>query len=274
MLPFHVVLLAALRGLTEGLPVSRSGHEVVARLWLDEGAPATALEPVVHLGTALGLLAVARRRLAAALGEGVRAVSRPRLFRGSSSAHDAAVLAIGTVVSVITSVLVTPSVEMWSASPTATGVGLCVTGLALASTALVPRSVGPLRLHVPGLSWGGSVIVGVALGLAMFPGASRVGAALTLLLWMGVKPDRAVDLAYLLAVPPLLVAFARGAGGHPGLSTGTLALGLALAFAGVAVASEVLRSLAERRRIGVLALWTIPLGLAMLAYARALPLPS
>jgi undecaprenyl-diphosphatase len=271
---FHVALLAILRGLTEALPVSRSGHEAVARLWLDESAPATALESVLHLGAALGLLAMTRQRLAAALGEGVRAVSRPMLFRGSSSAHDAAVLAIGTVVSMVTLALVTPSVEMWSASPTATGVGLCVTGLSLASTAMVPRGGGPLRLRARGPSWGGSVIVGVALGLAIFPGASCVGAALTLLLWMGVKPDRAVDLSYLLAVPALLVAFARSAGGHAGLPTGTVALALMLAFVGAAVASEVLRFLAERRCIGVLALWTIPLGLAMLAYARALPLPS
>jgi undecaprenyl-diphosphatase len=270
---FHVALLAALRGLTEALPVSCSGHQVVAGIWLDEGAPAAALESVLALGAALGLLAVARRRLAGALGEGVRAVSRPTLFRGSSAAQDAAVLATGTVVSLITGALVTPSVEMWSASPTATGVGLCVTGLALASTAMIPRGGAPLRAAGPSLV--GGVIVGVALGLAIFPGASRVGAALTLLLWMGLKPDRAVDLAYLLAVPALLIAFARGVGGDAtGLHAGTVALGLVLTFVGVAVASEVLRSLAARRRVGVLALWTIPLGLAMLAYARALPLPS
>jgi undecaprenyl-diphosphatase len=283
---FHVALLAALRGLTEALPVSCSGHQVLAGIWLDESAPGAALEPVLDLGTALGLLAVARRRLAGALGEGVRAVSRPTLFRGSSAAHDAAVLAIGTVVSLITGALVTPSVEMWSASPTATGVGLCVTGLALASTAMIPRGGAPLRAAGPSFIGGdGAVLVGVALGLAMFPRASRVGAALTLLLWMGVKPDRAVDLAYLLAVPALLVAFARGAAGRAGgagwagrdatgLHAGTVALGLVLAFVGVAMASEVLRSLAARRRVGVLALWTIPAGLAMLAYARALPLPS
>jgi len=43
---------------------------------------------------------------------------------------------------------------------------------------------------------------------------------------------------------------------------------------GRGLAAELLRALCERRRLGTLALWTIPLGLAMLAYARALPLPS
>jgi undecaprenyl-diphosphatase len=43
---------------------------------------------------------------------------------------------------------------------------------------------------------------------------------------------------------------------------------------GATVASEAIRSLAERRRVAALALWTIPLGLATIAYAHALPLPS
>ncbi len=266
-----VAVLALLQGLTEALPVSRSGHAVVARLWLDAGDRATTREAVLHLGVALAFVVVARRRLAGALGEGVRAVSRPTLFRGSPSAHDAVVLAVGATVSLVVSALTFPRVDPWSESPTATGVGLCVTGLAVASTAFIPRA-GGRRVAAPSLV--GSVVVGLAHGFATFPGASRVGAALTLLLWMGVKPGRAVDLALLLTVPALLVAFARGARGGAALDTGTLALGLVLAFLSAAVATEVLRSLAERRRLGVLSLWTIPLGLAMLAYARALPLPS
>jgi undecaprenyl-diphosphatase len=268
----HVAVLALLQGLTETLPVSRSGHGVVARLWLDAGAPATTLEAVLHLGVAVAFLAVAHRRLLGALGEGVRAVARPTLFRGSPSAHDALVLAVGAAVSMVAAALTFPRVDMWSESPTATGVGLCVTGLALASTAMIPRSGGRRIVAAPTLA--GSVVVGLAHGLASFPGASRVGAVLTVLLWMGVRADRAVDLALLLTVPALLVAFARGAFGRAALDTGTVALGLVLAFVSAAVASEVLRSLAERRRLGVLSLWAIPLGLATLAYAHSLPLPS
>ena len=77
---------------------------------------------LLHLGTALALLVVARQRLLAALGDGVRAVSRPTLFRGSPSAHDAMVIAVGTAVGLVAGSLVTPHVEMWSESPTATGV--------------------------------------------------------------------------------------------------------------------------------------------------------
>lgn len=265
----HTALLAALAGATEALPVSPSAHGVVARLWLDPGAT-PAVEALPLLGTALGLAAAAWRRLAGAAGEGVRAIARPALFGASQAAQDALALLVGSAVSVAVSAIALPRVEMWAASPTATGLGLCASGLAIASTALAPRFAAHDAAGArPGPSLAGAVLVGAAHGLAVFPGASRVGAALTVLVWIGVKPERAVDLALLLTVPALLIAFARGA--HAGAGLAAIALLPALAFAGAAVAAEVLRGLAERRRVGVLALWILPLGIAMLAYARALP---
>ncbi|MFT3766326.1 MAG: undecaprenyl-diphosphate phosphatase [Minicystis sp.] len=267
---FHVAVLAVLAGVTEALAVSPSGHGVVARLWLDPGAVPAKIEAFIALGAALGLLLAARRRFAGAIGEGVRAVARPALFGASLPAQDALTLLVGSTVSVLVSYVTLPRVSMWMASPTATGLGLCASGLALASTGLVARVAGPDGpMSQRRASLSGAVIVGVAHGLAVFPGASRVGAALTVLLWIGVRPTRAVDLATLLTVPALLGTFLRGA--HAGVGTATIALTISLAFLGALVAGEVLRGLAFRRRVGVLALWTIPLGLAMLAYARALP---
>jgi undecaprenyl-diphosphatase len=109
----------------------------------------------------------------------------------------------------------------------------------------------------------------VAHGLAVLPGASRVGAALVVLIWIGMRPSRAVELSFLLTVPSLIVAFARGARG--GLDPTVTAVAIAVAFLAAIVAAGVLRGMLERRRLSTLALWTIPLGLAMLAYARALP---
>lgn len=43
------------------------------------------------------------------------------------------------------------------------------------------------------------------------------------------------------------------------------------AFLAARLAASALRSLVARRRLPALALWIIPLGLALLAYARALP---
>ncbi|NUQ78836.1 MAG: hypothetical protein HUU21_35375 [Polyangiaceae bacterium] len=65
------VLLSALQGLTEVLPVSRSGHGAVARLWLTSDEGALTLEGVLQLSTAAAAAIAASRmrpaRIAAAV---------------------------------------------------------------------------------------------------------------------------------------------------------------------------------------------------------------
>jgi undecaprenyl-diphosphatase len=266
----ETVLLSALQGVTEVLPVSRSGHAAVARIFLMPGEGASLLEGVLHLGTAVAIGVLARRRLAEALAEGVRGIARPALFKTSEGAHDAAVLALASFASLLVGALLKPYMEVWGSAPVAVGMGLIVMGIGLASVGLAPRP------HRSAPTLGGALAVGVAHGLAAFPGASRVGAALLLLLWLGVKPGRALDLSLLLTAPGLVLAFAQAALGmrgaaDAGIDMGTAALGLVIAFVSAAIGAAAIRALLAKRRVGALALWMIPLGLATLAYARALP---
>jgi undecaprenyl-diphosphatase len=274
----HLVILAVLQGAAEALPVSPSGHAAVARLWLTPGAAGPGIEAVLHLATALALGIAARKRLVGALGEGVRAIARPALFQASPGARDAATLVIASAASLATARLVAPRVEALRDAPLAVGLGLLATGVGLASTRWARRgSPGASRDRVAAAADAPSIplaaLAGVAHGLAVFPGASRVGAALTVLFWLGVRPGRAIDLALLITVPSLLVAaagFTRGAGAG-GIDLGALTFGLVTAFLATLLATSFLRVLVDRRRLPALALWIIPLALAMLAYARALP---
>jgi undecaprenyl-diphosphatase len=275
----HLVVLAVLQGAAEALPVSPSGHAAVARLWLSPGAAAPGIEAVVHLATAIAMGIAARRRLAGALGEGVRAVARPALFQASPGARDASVLVIASAASLGTASLVAPRVEALRDSPFAIGLGLLATGVGLASTHWARRGwpgarrvSGAPAAEAPSIPL--AALAGIAHGLAVFPGASRVGAALTVLFWLGVRPGRAIDLALLLTVPSLLVAAARGlahGASLGGIDPGALAFSLVTALLTTLLATSLLRSLGDRRRLSALALWIIPLALAMLAYARALP---
>lgn len=276
----HLVVLAVLQGAAEALPVSPSGHAAVARLWMAPRAEDAGLEAVLHLATALALGVAARRRLAALLGEGVRAVARPTLFQASPGARDAAVLVIASAASLATASLTAPRFEAFQGSPFAIGAGLLATGMGLASTRWarrarlgVRRGEGGKPSDAPAIPL--AALAGIAHGLAVFPGASRVGAALTVLLWLGVSAGRAVDLALLITVPALLVAAAQGlawGSALAGIEAGAIAFGLVLTFLAALLAGGALRDLTARRRLPALALWILPLGVALLAYARALPL--
>jgi len=259
-----IALLAVIEGLAEVLPISGSGHGEVARLWLEQGSGAGALEPILHAGTLAALVVLVRRRLRIAIGEGVRAIARPELFRTSPAAHDAAVIALAVAASMAAAAAARPFAEVWNRTPIAIGCGLLATALAVASTALAPRG----RVESPSLF--GAALVGAAHGLATFPGASRVGAALTLLLWLGVRPTRAVELSFLVTIPTLAVSLVQGlAGARTGIDLGAAALGVLIAFLAASIAGAMVHALSDRRRLALLSLWLVPLGLATIAYARA-----
>ncbi|MCC6551641.1 MAG: UDP kinase [Polyangiaceae bacterium] len=271
---FDVVVLSAVQGAAEALPISAAGHGAAARIWLGADRGAMALEGALHLATAAALAVAVRRRLAAAIGDGVRAIARPALFRTSAGAWDAALVLVGCATSLIVGAALRPRLGAWAEGPLAQGIGLVATGAALASTALSPgaggwRRAGRAPAEAPSMA--GMMAVGLVHGLAVAPGASRVGAALVALLWLGIRPARALELSFLLSAPGLLVAGARGLGALEGTAAGAPAAGLVIAFVGASLGAAALRALVERRLTGALALWVVPLGLATIAYARALP---
>ncbi|WP_437813077.1 undecaprenyl-diphosphate phosphatase [Sorangium sp. So ce1078] len=266
-----VAVLAAVEGAAQALPISASGHAAAARLWLRAADGDAWVAAAQALAAAAALALAARRRLARALGEGARALARPSLFRTSPPARDAALLALGAAASLIAAAALRPYVALWGQAPLAVGLGLLATGAALASTAIAPHRDARDQTDAPSLA--GMLAAGAAHGVATLPGGSRVGAALVLLLWLGVRPARAVELALALSIPALLasgLAEARAFHG-PAPGAAAVALGLLAAFLSAAAAAAALGALAERRRTGALALWVVPLGLAMVAYARALP---
>lgn len=266
-----VTVLAAVEGAAQALPISASGHAAAARLWLRVAEGDAWVGAAQALGAALALTLAVRQRLSRAFGEGARALARPSLFRASPPARDAARLALGAAASLIVAAALRSHAAPWRDAPLAVGLGLLATGAALASTALAPRRDGRDEADAPSLA--GTIAAGAAHGVAALPGASRVGAALVVLLWLGVRPARAVELALAISIPALLasgLAEARAFHG-PAPGAGAVTSSLLAAFLSAAAAAAALHFLAERRRTGALSLWVVPLGLAMVAYARALP---
>lgn len=263
-----VVLLAGIQGLSEALPISRSGHAAALRIWLEPGPSAATLEVALHLATATAFFVVARKRLVAALGEGLRAVARPSLVRESPGAHDAAALVIAAATSLATRALVRPFVELWADAPIAVGFGLVMTGLLVGSTALVSRG----KTESPPLPL--AAMLGAAHATGALPGGSDVGAALVLALWMGMKPRAALDFALILSGVTLSSSFVMALVSRSllgDLGAAAAIFGLVTAFLGATLASGIfLRALLDRRALPLLAFWIFPIAFATIAHAELL----
>lgn len=266
----EVAVLGAVQGVAELLPISASGHDAAIGIWLDAGARARALEALFQLGVVAAIVLATRRRLAFVIGEGVRAIARPALFRTSPGGYDAAFLVLAGLASGAVRAALGPSVRSLATTPIAVGIGLLATAALLAATAFAPRG----RASAP--SPGGAVIVGLVHGLAVLPGASGTAVALASLLFLGVRPARALELSLLLTIPVLgisaLHALFTSTGTLAGVDGLTASAGVIVALSSAAMALVALRALVSRQRLAWLGLWLVPLGLATIAYGRALAL--
>lgn len=257
-------VFALLSGVTEALPVSRSGHGAIAALWLGPPVPLP-VQAAVHGGILVALLLLVQARLRTALGDAMRGVARPRLFRDLPTARDGAMIVLAAAVSFGIALLLRPITTGWSGSAEAVAAGLALSGAALASTAFAPRG------RVETASTPAALLAGVAHGLASAPGASRIGAALAVLLWLGMRPGRAVEMAFAITLPALIEGFVRAVANLRDLELGVVVAAMLLSFIGARVGAGLLQVLVERRRLPALALWLLPLSLATVAYAHALP---
>jgi len=220
------VLLGALQGATEFLPVSSSGHLVIAQKLLGvelEGGGLVALDVCLHLGTLVSLLAVfwrdVLRILAAMLG---RPIS-PAADREGLSASDARRLGcfvlIGTIPAVIIGFSLKDFFESLFHDAFSAAVMLLVTGAILFGTRFVRRH----PVDVPRMRWWHALVVGLAQALAIVPGISRSGSTIAGGLYLGLDRSLAARFAFLLAIPAIGGAAILQAGDLAALSHDILA---------------------------------------------------
>jgi undecaprenyl-diphosphatase len=264
---FIAIVLGALQGLTEFLPVSSDGHLALAEILFGVESGGLGLAVMLHTGTLVATAAVLRVELMALLREAVRGLWQPSSWRATAGGRDALTVLVASVPTAVIGLGLDRAVERWTESPLVVGLGFCLTTLVLVSTrwtrdgsAAHPTTVGALLL-------------GIAQGLAVLPGVSRSGSTIALALWLGLRRERAFALSMLMSLPAILGAVLLKV---PGLVRSSEVLAPALAGALVAAlvgvaALLVLRRVVERGRFALFALWTLPLALATLAMALAWP---
>lgn len=260
-------LLGMLQGLTEYLPISSSGHLALTTLVLGIDAGSRTLAMMLQTGTVLAALLVLWGRLVPAAREGLAGLVQPKRFVATSGGRDALVIVLAGLPATLIGLGLGPHVSWFAGSPTALGIGFCVTTLLLVSTRWAPSGEAPIPS-----AWG-SLAMGLVQGLAVMPGISRTGATLVVALWLGVRKDRAFELSMMVSLP---LALAQMAARFPELGADTEQWTAGFVGAAVAFAIGVVSLVAVRRSVmqGTLAwfaLWVGPLALATLAMAKAWP---
>lgn len=263
MLPptVEAILLGAVQGLTEFLPVSSSGHLALGQRLFGMREGTLTLSVMLHAGTLIATVLVLRRRVARVVGDSLAVLRDRSGLRARPGAADAAVVVLGSVPTGLVGLALRDTIAEWSGSAWIVGGGFCVTTALLVSTRFVRAGERP----VP--TWVGALLLGVAQSVALLPGVSRSGTTIVAAMWLGVRPDRAFELSMLLSLPAVLGATlleARHLGGDavaPALVGAAVAMGVGVA------ALRALRGLVDRGRLSWFALWVGPVALLTLSVA-------
>lgn len=250
---FEAIGLGSLQGLTEFLPVSSSGHLVIAQSLLGLGGSENlTFDILLHGATLMAVLFYFRRDVAAlALGVFLDKKQR-RLF---------SLLILAMIPTGIVALLIKGTVERLFSSPATVGGMLLITGSLLF---VVPRVA---RGHLPmeGVRLRHALTVGLAQGVAVLPGISRSGTTLCIGILVGIQPEAAARFSFLLAIPAILAATALEAKNIVQLDT----IGLSSTIGGMTTAFVVglfsihwLMRVARKRRFDGFAYYCWIVGLA------------
>lgn len=183
----YSIILGAVQGITEFLPISSSGHLVIFRDILGLNVEyGLAFDAILQLGTALAVLLYFWRDLVN-LFKGVfikREAEQISLFR---------FLIIGTIPAIIFGYLLQNYMETSFRSMTVIAVTLIIGSLIMYFS---EKFIGQNKLTNKR-----TLVVGLFQILALLPGMSRSGMTISGAYFMGIKKDLAVRFSFLLSIP-------------------------------------------------------------------------
>ncbi|RIV75837.1 undecaprenyl-diphosphate phosphatase [Pelagerythrobacter aerophilus] len=236
-LTLTAILLGILEGLTEFLPVSSTGHLILAQAFFGyDPAQWRQFNIVIQLGAILAVV-VTYWKTFWTMGMGLLRLE-PEALRFARN------ILLGFLPAAVIGLLAKDAIDVMLGTPMVVAVALVIGGIAILA---LERTI-PVRedVGVAGLSWKTAIAVGFAQCLAMIPGTSRSAATILGALAMGVGRKTAAEFSFFLAVPTMLGAATVKILDEPALLAGEATVGwgeIALGFlAAFLVALVVIRA--------------------------------
>jgi undecaprenyl-diphosphatase len=255
------LILGALQGAAEFLPISSSGHLLLARRLMGLSEIPVLYDVLLHVATLAVVVLVFHRRIGQILTAFGRWVARRRREEDAEDLHLLLYLLLATAVTGGVGLVMDRLEPRILARPKILAVLFLVTGLILLATLLFRGGRGYSQLGVPA-----ALLVGLAQGIGVLPAISRSGITIAACLACGLEREKAGEFAFLLAVPAILGALALKLRELGTLEAQVrplpLAAGLLASFA-VGLASLILLLRVVRRgRLAFFSIYLIPLGVA------------
>jgi undecaprenyl-diphosphatase len=263
------ILLGVVQALTEFLPISSSGHLVVAPEIIGDDVSSLTFDVGLHLGTMVAVIVYFWREWVEIISSGVRDVVRHRwsLSQWAWPSRLGLWIAIGTVPAVVFGLLFEDRIDRDLREPIAVGVALILGGLVLEVVDRWGATIG----RVTDMTLGRSIAIGFAQAVALIPGVSRSGATIGMARVLGFERVSAARFSFLLSAPVVLGAgvlqLSEALAGAEDVSWGPMLVGAVTAAAVGGLVIRFLLAFLESRTLRPFVWYRIALGLAILLAA-------
>jgi undecaprenyl-diphosphatase len=266
VIAFEALAKAALLGLVEGvtefIPVSSTGHLILASHWLGEADEAAkTFDIFIQLGAILAIVWLYRARLARTLREaGTRPDSRRFLLN----------LLIAFLPAAIIGLLAHDWIKARLFAPTVVAAALVVGGvLILLIERLHPRERVALVDDVrPATALG----IGLAQVLSLIPGTSRSGATIMGGYALGLSRRAATEFSFFLSIPVMFAAtlydLIKSRGALTAADAPAFTVGFVVAFVSALIVVKAFLGYVSRHSFAAFAWYRIALGAVLLLLLR------
>lgn len=256
------IILGAVQGLTEFLPVSSSGHIEIFKAIFDNesiGDQGVFFTILLHFATALSTLFVFRKDVV-------------EIIKGlfSKEWNEEKKFSIAVIISMIPAAIIgfafIDQVERFFAG------NLLLVGCMLLLTAVLLFLADKAETTKKDVSFGSSLIIGIAQAIALLPGLSRSGATIATSVLLGIDRERASRFSFLMVVPLILGKMAKDLlSGElmtkelPWINTG---LGFLSAFIVGVLACKIMLHLVKNSQLRYFSIYCLVVGFAIIAYTQ------
>lgn len=252
------LFLGVLEGLTEFIPVSSTGHLLLAAHFLGFESAGKTFEVVIQLGAVLALLVIYAGKITRTVVD-LPTDPQARRFAGSVLLAFLPAVVIGVLAHDVIK-------EVLFESPRLIATMLIIGGVVLLLLDRLPLR--PRYHEADRLPLGVAFGIGIIQCLAMIPGVSRSGATIVGALLLGADKRAAAEFSFFLSIPTMAGAFAYDLYKNRDVldwsAMGEIAIGFAAAFVVAMLVARWLLGFVSRRGYAVFGWWRIIVGVAAL----------
>lgn len=196
-LTIKFLLLGLFQGLTEPIPISSSGHLLIAQYFLDveiEGSVST-FALLVNTASLIAVLIIYREDIQRLIVNGLRFFK----VKDEETTRDfmfIVYLVVATIPAAIIGLLFQDTIDDYLSTIVTVGITLVITGVAL----WLIRDIHGKRKD-GNMTMKDAIIIGLAQSVALIPGISRSGATIVAAMARGINQETALRFSFLLFIP-------------------------------------------------------------------------